>query len=300
MELNDSVFFSEELEIRSFDDNKVGEITIDVQPGKSASNYDIGVHSKWLIGSTVGGVKSQAILSPDFVIETCEELIYHKKGNATSSRSVKIVPSSDSEETKTVFLVTIEGEERAIKMEDMRMEAIAPVVTMGISLLYQRIAALGKTEMLIEREAYELDLECNPVRVKYEITPGEMEGNIKVKRELGNGDVLWNFEYGPDGRLKFAVDENAQLKYTHFKTGLPKDIGVLPWEEDVQMVSNYLDEKEGLEKSHVEYIRTHPRVRGLLSDYMHYILIRKPDDVFVATAKFFKEFLSENTSIPTT
>ena len=297
--LDDSVLFSEDLEIRSFDETKIGEITVQVQPGKEGSNYDIGMHSRWQIGSTYGGVTSHAVLNTDFSIESCKELNFYQKGDVISSRSVKIVPNPDNAEVKTVFLATIEGEEKSIKMEDLAIDAIAPLVTMGISLLYQRFAAVGRSELLLEREAYELDLDCKPVKVKYEVTPGDVEGDLRVKRELGSGDALWNFEYGSDGRLKFAIDENAQIKYTHLKTELPKDIGVLPWEEDIQMISKYLDEKASLEKSHVEYIRTHPRVRGILSDYMHYILIRKPDDVFLATANFFKEFLSESTNTPT-
>jgi len=64
----------------------------------------------------------------------------------------------------------------------------------------------------------------------------------------------------------------------------------LVWSEDMEMVSQYLDRKAALEADHESYLRHHPEVRDLVSDFFQYMLINRPDDVVGAAAKYFSSF----------
>ena len=47
-------FFSEELEIQTFDEAKVGQLLFSVKQDKDSKRYLVELHSKWQIGSTLG------------------------------------------------------------------------------------------------------------------------------------------------------------------------------------------------------------------------------------------------------
>ena len=279
-------FFSEELEIQTFEGDKVGQLLFTVKQDKESDKCLIELHSKWQIGGTLGGVTSQATLSKDLLIEECEEMVFYKK-DTLNSQTVKIHPCSETE--RELLFIHTEDDKKEIETDNLPLDKISSVITMGTSFLYQRLAALGKTELL-NRELYEVDIGCKLAEVKYEIIKGEF---LKLKKESKKGNALWSFEYGTDGELKLCEEIDTQFRYTNKKTGIPKDIGVLAWTEDIEMISKYLDDKASLESGYVDYIRAHPRIHGIISDYLHYILIRKPDDVFVATHDFFKAFVVE-------
>ena len=198
---------------------------------------------------------------------------------------MKIVPFSEKE--RELLFIQIEDDKKEIETDTLPLDKVSSVITMGTSYLYQRLAALGKAELL-DRELYEVDIGCKLAEVKYEIMKGEF---VKLKKESKKGNVVCIFEYGIDGEVKLCEVIDTQLRYRKKKSEIPKDIGILAWTEDIEMISKYLDEKASLESGYVDYIRAHPCIHGILSDYLHYILIRKPDDVFVATHDFFKTFV---------
>ena len=277
-------FFSEELEIQTFDGTKVGQLLFSVNQDKDRDRYLIELHSKWQIGSTLGGVTSQATLNKDLLIEECEEMVFYKK-DTLSSQTVKIVPFSETE--RELLFIRTEDDKKEIETDTLPLDKVSYVITMGTSFLYQRLVALGRAELL-DRELYEVDIGCKLAEVRYEIIKGE---SVKMKKESKKGNVLCSFEYGSDGEVILHEEIDTQLRYTKKKTEIPKDIGTLVWTEDIEMISKYLDDKASLESGYVDYIRAHPRIHSILSDYLHYILIRKPDDVFVATHDFFKAFV---------
>ncbi|KAI6647332.1 Ciliogenesis-associated TTC17-interacting protein [Oopsacas minuta] len=290
MSVDARVYFSEDLEIQSFDGKKVGQLLFSVKQDENCSKYVIELHSKWQNGSILGGVTSHAILNEDLLIEKCEEMIFYKK-DILNSQTVKILPLSETE--REVLFIQTEGDAKNLKTDTLILDKVSSVITIGTSYLYQRLAALGRIELL-ERQLYEIDIGCKLAEVRYEISRLENVDELGLKKESNKGNVLWIFKYGPGGELKFSEEEDTQLRYTHIQTVIPKDTGVLAWNEDVEMISKYLDEKDSLETGYIDYIRSHPRIRGILADYLHHILIRKPDDVFHATAEFFKPFVSEN------
>ncbi|XP_019715237.1 ciliogenesis-associated TTC17-interacting protein-like [Hippocampus comes] len=72
----------------------------------------------------------------------------------------------------------------------------------------------------------------------------------------------------------------------------------LVWEEDIQMRSKFLDRKEELKADHASYLRAHPEIRALISDFLQFLLLKKPNDVFQFAREYFLPFTS-NTSLDT-
>ncbi|XP_058520989.1 ciliogenesis-associated TTC17-interacting protein isoform X2 [Ochotona princeps] len=64
----------------------------------------------------------------------------------------------------------------------------------------------------------------------------------------------------------------------------------LVWEEDLELHSKFLHRKEELRTSHSSYLRQHPDVRALLSDFLLFLLLRQPRDVVTFAAEFFGPF----------
>lgn len=64
----------------------------------------------------------------------------------------------------------------------------------------------------------------------------------------------------------------------------------LNWEEDIEMKSKYEDRKSELVADHETFLRAHPEICNLISDYTQFLLMRKPDDVLPFTADYFAAF----------
>ncbi|KAI3375254.1 hypothetical protein L3Q82_021759 [Scortum barcoo] len=72
----------------------------------------------------------------------------------------------------------------------------------------------------------------------------------------------------------------------------------LVWEEDMQMRSKFLDRKEELKADHASYLRQHPDIRALVADFLQFLLLRKPDDVFQFAREYFLPFASHRPPEP--
>ena len=88
--------------------------------------------------------------------------------------------------------------------------------------------------------------------------------------------------------------------------------GYLPWEEDLELVSRYLDRKvhthtvhawkvkaveffyfflqSDLEEIHKRYLVLNPELKALLGDFVLALLIQKPSDVYGFARDFFNPF----------
>ena len=44
--------------------------------------------------------------------------------------------------------------------------------------------------------------------------------------------------------------------------------GVLHWEDDIEMLSQFLDRKEELKEDHVNYMKRHPELKAILGDFL--------------------------------
>ncbi|XP_036988185.2 ciliogenesis-associated TTC17-interacting protein isoform X1 [Artibeus jamaicensis] len=64
----------------------------------------------------------------------------------------------------------------------------------------------------------------------------------------------------------------------------------LPWEEDLELYSRFLERKEQLRLGHTRYLQQHPDAEALVSDFLLFLLLRQPDDVVTFAAEFFGPF----------
>ncbi|KAM7105196.1 ciliogenesis-associated TTC17-interacting protein isoform 2-T2 [Molossus nigricans] len=72
----------------------------------------------------------------------------------------------------------------------------------------------------------------------------------------------------------------------------------LPWEEDMELYSRFLERKEQLRLSHSRYLQQHPDAEALISDFMLFLLLRQPADVVTFAAEFFGPFAARRPPIP--
>ncbi|KAK1879085.1 Ciliogenesis-associated TTC17-interacting protein [Dissostichus eleginoides] len=66
----------------------------------------------------------------------------------------------------------------------------------------------------------------------------------------------------------------------------------------MQMCSKFLDRKEELKADHASYLRQHPEIRALISDFLQFLLLRKPDDIFQFARDYFIPFASRRPPKP--
>lgn len=72
----------------------------------------------------------------------------------------------------------------------------------------------------------------------------------------------------------------------------------LVWEEDLELYSKFLDRKEQLRLSHTSYLRQHPEAHALVSDFLLFLLLRRPEDVVTFAAEHFGPFAALRSPIP--
>ncbi|XP_075386331.1 ciliogenesis-associated TTC17-interacting protein [Tenrec ecaudatus] len=64
----------------------------------------------------------------------------------------------------------------------------------------------------------------------------------------------------------------------------------LEWEQDMQLLTRFLERKEELRLSHASYLRHHPEASALISDFLLFLLLRQPADVITFAAEYFGPF----------
>ncbi|XP_060479536.2 ciliogenesis-associated TTC17-interacting protein isoform X5 [Panthera onca] len=72
----------------------------------------------------------------------------------------------------------------------------------------------------------------------------------------------------------------------------------LVWEEDMELYSRFLGRKEELRVSHHSYLRQHPEAQALISDFLLFLLLRRPADVVTFAAEYFGPFAKRNPPTP--
>ena len=60
----------------------------------------------------------------------------------------------------------------------------------------------------------------------------------------------------------FVKDEDADWVFPDFGKGK------LHWEDDIEMLSHFLDRKEELKEDHVNYMKRHPELKAILGDFL--------------------------------
>ncbi|XP_071667006.1 ciliogenesis-associated TTC17-interacting protein isoform X2 [Patagioenas fasciata] len=113
--------------------------------------------------------------------------------------------------------------------------------------------------------------------------------------------TIWQSGFLPSGHLARRVQVGCpRLLLLQAESVLGEIGGVQPqptfpkqpldWEEDIQLCSWFLDQKEQLEASHTTYVRQHPELLALLADFLQALLLQQPPDPVSFAAQFFAPF----------
>ncbi|CAG5896293.1 unnamed protein product [Menidia menidia] len=209
--------------------------------------------------------------------------------------------------------VTTVGEEVTKESASYAMSDLRGLVTEGSSLLLMRLLALRKE--VPDRMAFislDQSLQITPTtfselgRKQMEIGDEVLEvfGIQKMVHSVEGSSPTWQCFFLQDGHLASRMQVGSPVttkllqlpsksqKGFHFYTCARFEKIPLVWEEDMQMHSNFLDRKAELKADHTSYLRQHPEIRALISDFLQFLLLRKPNDVFQFAKEYFIPFSS--------
>ncbi|XP_030608288.1 ciliogenesis-associated TTC17-interacting protein isoform X2 [Archocentrus centrarchus] len=201
--------------------------------------------------------------------------------------------------------VTTVGEEVTEESISYPMSVLRGLVTEGSSLLLMRLMALRKkvpenmTFVSLDQGLHIIhtsfrELDQKQLEVGAELL--EVFGVERIIHSVEGSPSTWQCYYLDDGHLasRVQVGSPVTMRLLELPSKTEKDFKKIPlvWEEDMQMRSKFLDRKEELKADHSSYLRKHPEIRALVSDFLQLLLLRKPDDVFLFTRQYFTSFVS--------
>lgn len=207
--------------------------------------------------------------------------------------------------------VTTVGEEVTKESVSYPMSAVRGLVTEGSNLLLMRLIALRKKVpehmtfisfdqglRIIHTTFSELGLK----QMEVEGETVEVFGIERIVHSVEDSPTTWQCYFLPDGHLasRVQVGSPVTMRILRLPTQLEEGFENIPlvWEEDMQMRSKFLDRKEELKADHASYLRQHPEIRALISDFLQFLLLRKPDYVFQFAREYFLPFASHRPQEP--
>ncbi|XP_060939802.1 ciliogenesis-associated TTC17-interacting protein [Limanda limanda] len=202
--------------------------------------------------------------------------------------------------------VTTVGEEVTKESISYPKSVIRGLVTEGSTLLLMRLMALRKkvpqnmTFISLNQELKMSQIILSELDVKELDIGGEtvkVFGMQRTIHSVGESPATWLCYFLEDGHLASRVHVGSPVtaKLLHLPSQPEKGFEKIPliWEEDMEMWSKFLDRKEELKADHSLYFRKHPEIRAIISDFMQFLLLRKPDDVFRFAKDYFLPFASQ-------
>ncbi|KAM7401187.1 hypothetical protein PAMA_005398 [Pampus argenteus] len=205
--------------------------------------------------------------------------------------------------------VTTIGEEVMKESVSYPASVLKGLVTEGSNLLLMRLIALRKKVpehmtflsfdpglRIIHTTFSELGLKQTEV----EGETVEVFGIERIVHSVEDSPTTWQCYFLPDGHLvsRVQVGSPVTMRLLQLPSQLEKSFENIPlvWQEDMQMRSKFLDRKEELKADHASYLRQRPEIRALISDFLQFLLLRKPDDVLQFAREYFFLFASHRPS----
>ncbi|KAL3054811.1 hypothetical protein OYC64_017696 [Pagothenia borchgrevinki] len=184
------------------------------------------------------------------------------------------------------------------------MSALRGLVTEGSNFLLMRLIALRKRvpeNMTFISFNHGLHIIHNTFsklgRKQLEVGGETVEvfGLERIVHSVEDSPTTWQCYFLADGHLasRLQVGSPVTMKLLQLPSHIEKGFAKIPlvWEEDMQMCSKFLDRKEELKADHASYLRQHPEIRALISDFLQFLLLRKPDDIFQFARDYFIPFV---------
>ncbi|KAK2822013.1 hypothetical protein Q5P01_022078 [Channa striata] len=207
--------------------------------------------------------------------------------------------------------VTTVGEEVTKESVSFPMSVLRGLVTEGSNLLLMRLIALRKavpenmTFITFDQGLHIVltsfsELGLNLLEVGCETV--EVFGVERIVQSVEGEPITWQCYFLDDGHLASRVQVGSPITMSCLLLPSQQEKGLekipLVWQEDMEMRSKFLDRKEELKADHASYLRQHPEIRALISDFLQFLLLRKPQDVFQFAREYFLPFASRQPSTP--
>ncbi|XP_020505632.2 ciliogenesis-associated TTC17-interacting protein [Labrus bergylta] len=201
--------------------------------------------------------------------------------------------------------VTTVGEEVTKESVSYPMSVLRGLVTEGSNLLLMRLIALRKKVpenmnfMSLDQGLHIINTTFSELGLKQLDVGGEtveVFGLERTVHSVEDSPTTWQSYFLGDGHLasRVQVGSPVTMRLLQLPSQLQRGFEKIPlvWEEDMQMCSKFLDRKEELKANHTSYLRQHPEIRALISDFLQFLLLRKPDDVVQFAREYFLPFAS--------
>ncbi|KAM8850532.1 ciliogenesis-associated TTC17-interacting protein [Spinachia spinachia] len=199
--------------------------------------------------------------------------------------------------------VTTVGEETTMESISYPMSVLNGLVTEGSNLLLMRVVALRK-KVPEHMTLISFDQALHIVRTTFsalglkQLEVGEATVEVfgveRTVHSLEDSPIAWQCYFLADGHMasRVQVGSPVSMRLLQLQSQLEKGFEKIPlvWEEDMYMRSKFWDRKEELKADHASYLRRHPEIRALTADFLQFLLLRKPDDVFQFAREYFPPF----------
>ncbi|TGZ69129.1 hypothetical protein CRM22_003901 [Opisthorchis felineus] len=181
----------------------------------------------------------------------------------------------------------------------------------GASLLLQRL--MVKRGLKIYFESVGLDSECHPCMISYiylsdrTLPVGKQEVRVNGYERTVHSTVglpwSWQAYFMADGHLilRLQVGSPIVIKVQEVPERFVQDQFLeqpeIPrpefnWRDDMELYSRFLSQKDAIKADYLLYLRNHPVVKEMLSDFLQALLMHKPDNTIEFAVEFFKGFSS--------
>ncbi|KAM4727842.1 ciliogenesis-associated TTC17-interacting protein [Anableps anableps] len=215
------------------------------------------------------------------------------------------------EEQMVINKSTTVGEEVTKECVSYPMSVLRGLVTEGSSMLLMRLMALRKKVpenmvfIMLDQGLHINQTTFSELGVKQIEIHGEAVEVFGIQRMVHSVDAvpsIWEHDFLADGHLASRKQVGSPVTMTFQKQGSRTDKGLkkvpLVWEEDMELYSRYLERKDQLKVEQTSYLRDHPEIRALLSDFMQDLLIIKPDNIFQFAREYFLPYSCSLSSEP--
>ncbi|XP_077390150.1 ciliogenesis-associated TTC17-interacting protein [Festucalex cinctus] len=201
--------------------------------------------------------------------------------------------------------VTTDGEEVTRDSVSYSMAALRGLITEGSNFLLMRLITLRKKvpeRMTFVSLDQKLRISCTTFQgleqeqMEIEGETVEVFGMERIVHSVEENPTIWQCYFLSDGHLarRLQVGSPVTMRLMQLPSHKEEAYEKIPlvWEEDIQMRSKFLDRKEELKADHASYLKAHPQIRALISDFLQFLLLKKPDDVFQFAREYFLPFTS--------
>ncbi|KAM5153126.1 ciliogenesis-associated TTC17-interacting protein [Mantella aurantiaca] len=309
----DLCLFAESLQTLSDSGEEVGDFSVSVQPasydqeGEEESCLLLHASSRGSIHGVPCGTSIVAYMTRK--LETLEQNLheYIKLKSHSLDKKTHMKRQGDQ---MVISRVITEGQQTQQDSWSHDLSALGGFISEASNLLILRLLARMRNEQRLDFLA--CDSEMNLCISSYSALGSRLQAIGKdtaevygIERTILSPDIpnTWQYYFLPDGHLVSRVQVGSPVVVSLMEMPLlsepeerdPKPVfekKPLDWKNDVQLHSEFLDRKEELISDHETYLTRHPEMKILLSDFMQFLLLRKPNDVFTFAAEFFAPFSS--------